>query len=75
MPKVVIDETRCKGCALCTIACTRGLIKLSEKLNKQGFFPAEISPEALKECTSCAMCAQICPDVAITVYREKKSDK
>jgi 2-oxoglutarate ferredoxin oxidoreductase subunit delta len=76
VPKVVIDEIRCKGCALCTIACPFGLIRLSEKLNKQGYFPAEISPEALLRCTSCAMCAQMCPDVAITVYREvKDSDK
>jgi 2-oxoglutarate ferredoxin oxidoreductase subunit delta len=72
VPKLVIDETRCKGCALCVQACPRNLIAVSEKINKQGFLPAQISPENLRECTSCALCAQMCPDVAITVYREGK---
>jgi len=70
--KVVIDELRCKGCALCTVACPRNLIRVSEKINKQGFLPARISPENLELCTSCALCAQMCPDVAISVFRGKK---
>jgi 2-oxoglutarate ferredoxin oxidoreductase subunit delta len=72
MSKIVIDEMRCKGCGLCTLACPKGLIRLSDKINRQGFLPAEISPELPRLCTSCALCAQVCPDVAISVYREKK---
>lgn len=72
MPKIVIDEFRCKGCALCTIACPRQLIQLSDRINRQGYIPAVITAEALDRCTSCALCAQICPDVAIAVYRPKK---
>lgn len=72
MPKIVIDELRCKGCALCTTACPQGLIKMSDKINRQGFMPAVISEEDLEKCTSCALCAQMCPDVAITVFREIK---
>ncbi|HEX9874197.1 MAG TPA: ferredoxin family protein [Deferrimonas sp.] len=71
MPKIVIDESRCKGCALCTIACPRQLLHLSDKINRQGFLPAVITAEELGRCTSCALCAQICPDVAIAVYRQK----
>jgi len=71
--KIVIDELRCKGCALCTIACPRGLITMSKTINRQGFLPAVISEEGLQQCTSCALCAQMCPDVAIAVYREIKS--
>lgn len=71
MPKIVIDESRCKGCALCTVACPNKLIHMSDKINKQGFLPARIRPENLEKCTSCALCAQMCPDVAIHVYREK----
>ena len=74
MPKVVIDESRCKGCGLCTIACARGLITLSDKLNRMGFQPAVMTPEALEACTSCTLCAQMCPDVAITIYRQVKAD-
>jgi 2-oxoglutarate ferredoxin oxidoreductase subunit delta len=70
--KVVIDEARCKGCALCTIACARSLIRLSDRLNSQGFLPALITAEALERCTCCALCAQMCPDVAITVSRPAK---
>ena len=70
--KVVIDESRCKGCALCTIACPKGLIRLSERINRQGFLPAVMAAECTRDCTSCALCAQMCPDVAITVYREEK---
>ncbi len=71
--KVVIDENRCKGCALCTIVCPKQLVKLSDTLNRQGFLPARISAKDLEACTSCALCAQMCPDVAITVYREMKA--
>jgi 2-oxoglutarate ferredoxin oxidoreductase subunit delta len=70
--KVIIDEFRCKGCALCTVACPRNLILMSDKINKLGFLPATISPESLINCTSCALCAQMCPDVAISVYRGEK---
>ncbi len=72
MPKIVIDELRCKGCALCTIVCPRDLIRMSEKINKQGFLPARIRVEDLEKCSSCTLCAQMCPDVAIHVYREQK---
>ncbi len=67
--KVVIDENRCKGCALCTVACPKHLFKLSATVNRQGFHPARISAEDLELCTSCALCAQVCPDVAITIFR------
>ena len=72
MPKIIIDELRCKGCALCTTACPFGLIRMGPKVTRQGFLPAVISAEDLERCTSCAHCALMCPDVAITVYRESK---
>ena len=70
--KVVIDEARCKGCALCTVACPHSLLRLSDRLNSQGFQPALLGAEARERCTSCALCAQLCPDVAISVFREPK---
>lgn len=73
MDKVVIDETRCKGCALCTIACPHGVLQLRRTINRQGFLPVEMIPGRQDQCTSCALCAQMCPDLAITVFREKKS--
>lgn len=67
MGRIVIDEIRCKGCALCTIACPKKLIALCDKLNNQGYYPAEARSQ--EQCTGCALCAEICPDVAITVFR------
>ena len=67
MGRIEIDETRCKGCGICTIACPKKLIAMSGKVNNQGFTPAEISSVEL--CTGCALCAEICPDLAITVFR------
>lgn len=71
--KIVINELRCKGCALCTIVCPQNLIEMSTELNRQGFLPAIISEEALQRCSGCTLCALMCPDVAIEVYREVKA--
>lgn len=67
MPKVVVREERCKGCALCTAACPKGLMALSTAINAAGYHPATCTDDAA--CISCAMCARTCPDVAIEVYR------
>jgi len=55
MAKIVIDEERCKGCELCTAACPKHIIVMSEHFNKKGYRPAkQINPE---KCTGCAFCA------------------
>ena len=69
MQKLEIDKEACKGCALCTTACPKGLIKMSlTELNNKGVHPAEITD--LDSCISCALCAIMCPDVVITVRKE-----
>lgn len=65
---LAIDEVRCKGCALCTPACPRDLLQLSERTNRSGYLAAELIPGREAECSGCALCAQVCPDVAISVY-------
>jgi 2-oxoglutarate ferredoxin oxidoreductase subunit delta len=67
MAKIEIDEVRCKGCGLCTVACPFKLILISEQVNLQGFTTVTfVNPE---RCSGCALCAEICPDVAISVFK------
>jgi len=65
---IVIDKELCKGCGYCVDACQLGLIRIEKKFNKKGFFPASFPHK--EKCTGCCMCAQMCPEVAIEVYRE-----
>ena len=67
MAKVVILENVCKGCYLCIGACPKNVLGESESLNAKGYKPAAVkNPDA---CIGCAMCATMCPDCAIEVYK------
>ncbi|MEW6685876.1 MAG: ferredoxin family protein [Candidatus Edwardsbacteria bacterium] len=67
MAEIKINEMLCKGCQLCTIACPFKCIAVSDKFSATGYYPAIfVKPEA---CTACTLCAQICPDVAIEVWK------
>jgi 2-oxoglutarate ferredoxin oxidoreductase subunit delta len=41
MSRIVIDESRCKGCGLCTTACPFDLIRIADRFNAKGYRPAE----------------------------------
>lgn len=69
MSHIVIDEVRCKGCGLCTIACPRKLVVMSDTPNSLGYTVAVFTDA--DKCTGCALCAEMCPDVAITVFKDK----
>jgi 2-oxoglutarate ferredoxin oxidoreductase subunit delta len=70
--KIVIDSERCKGCYLCIEACSRHLITVGEQINSGGYYPP--CPVTDGQCTACALCAHMCPDAAIEVYREVKEE-
>jgi NAD-dependent dihydropyrimidine dehydrogenase PreA subunit len=66
---VTIDTEECKGCGLCVVACTPGVLQLSEHLNRYGFHPAVYNGSG---CTGCGLCFFACPEPgAITVYRRR----
>jgi 2-oxoglutarate ferredoxin oxidoreductase subunit delta len=70
--RITIDKDFCKGCYLCISVCPQKVIGASDTLNQKGYYPAAFmaSGKDGKSCIACAMCATICPDVAIEVYRE-----
>jgi len=70
MPHIHIDESRCKGCGLCTLACPKKLIRLSDTPNSLGYSIAVFS--CADQCSGCTLCAEMCPDVAITVFKDKE---
>jgi 2-oxoglutarate ferredoxin oxidoreductase subunit delta len=69
---IIIDGALCKGCALCTTACPKNVIVLSERFNAKGYHPAELR-DPLGLCTGCMLCAVVCPEAAITVYRAERA--
>jgi len=68
MGKVVINIEYCKGCELCTAACAKKLLKIGAQYNRSGHYTVEYCGEE-GACTGCALCAEMCPDVAIEVWK------
>ena len=62
--KIIINSERCKGCGLCVVVCSNGVIEISEQSNTYGYYPAQGNG---KKCTGCTKCAIICPDACIKV--------
>lgn len=71
--KITIDSELCKGCKYCVLACTQGVIILEGEFNTSGYFPAKV--ENPERCTGCALCAQMCPEIAIVVWKEEDKKK
>ena len=83
MAKITINKDKCKGCLLCISFCPKGAIIAENKLNKRGVKPVKFSRTKVKassgipskagiknsECIGCTICAVICPDCCIEVYK------
>ncbi len=67
MAKVVIARDYCKSCGYCIKACPKDVLGTTGKLNR--FDYAYVEPIHPENCIGCAMCATVCPDAAIEVYR------
>jgi 2-oxoglutarate ferredoxin oxidoreductase subunit delta len=63
--RLLIDQNRCKGCALCVSVCPRSVLGMARELNAAGYHYPRV--EQADRCTGCAQCALICPDAAIEI--------
>lgn len=67
MGKVEINVEACKSCQYCVISCPKKVLAVGENVNGQGYpYVVVAAPE---NCIGCAMCAQVCPDAVIEVWR------
>ena len=63
---MTVEGAACKGCALCTAVCPKGIVEIDTgRFNSKGYHVAYCRDADL--CVACAMCAIMCPDSAITV--------
>lgn len=70
---VIIDFESCKGCGLCLEVCAPEVLRVSPKLNRMGYHPAEYIGA---NCTGCGVCFYVCPEPsAITVYKRKMESR
>ncbi len=68
MKKVVIKFNRCKGCGYCIDSCKKDCLQIDpEQRNGNGYAVAVFDQAA--GCSGCAICAEVCPDAAIEVYK------
>ncbi|MFH0827184.1 MAG: 4Fe-4S binding protein [Candidatus Omnitrophota bacterium] len=67
MAKITIDREKCKGCLLCIRFCPKGSLGIDNRLNRLGFKPVKFKKG--KMCMGCCICAVVCPDCCIEVYK------
>ena len=85
--QVQVQFLLCKSCGLCAEYCPRGLLKPATDIpadqrtgpgcptmNPAGHVVyAVYDPEG--KCNGCGLCATVCPEGAIAVYRRKKGSR
>ncbi len=68
---LAIAIERCKGCELCVTACPHHVLELDQSVvNVLGYHPVRLIDPA--GCTSCVLCARVCPDAVFTVFAPRK---
>ncbi|MEM2924178.1 MAG: 4Fe-4S binding protein [Methanocellales archaeon] len=62
---IEINKNFCKGCQICVHFCPRDVFKISNELNRLGYY--FIYPAAPEKCIHCGICEKYCPDFAIKI--------
>jgi 2-oxoglutarate ferredoxin oxidoreductase subunit delta len=65
---ITVSGELCKECGLCIEFCAKNCIAAGTDYNARGYRPVLLADG--ERCTGCAVCAIMCPEVAIEVYRE-----
>jgi 2-oxoglutarate ferredoxin oxidoreductase subunit delta len=68
--EIVINQELCKGCGYCVKFCSRGCIIIGDKFNAQGYPVAQFTQ--VENCTACEVCAWMCPESVIEVYKYQR---
>lgn len=64
---VLVAVERCKGCGLCIDVCAPNALALdTAHVNAMGHHPVVLVDAGA--CTSCAKCARMCPDAALSIF-------
>ena len=66
--RIEIEAELCKDCGLCIITCKHALIRKGTNYNVKSYLHVEFV-DSDKKCNACTLCAIVCPEVAIEVYR------
>ncbi len=68
--EIEIEEALCRSCGYCVKFCTKSCLEIKSKISESGHLvPEVIAPE---KCIGCAVCADMCPEFAIWVYKLKE---
>ena len=57
---------------MCVLACPKHNLALGKDYNAQGY--AYVTFNSDGKCTGCAFCAELCPDMALRVYKRSVRD-
>lgn len=67
MAKTEVVAERCKSCGYCIKFCPKKVLALGTSVNSKGYeYVTAANPQ---DCIGCCICARVCPDGAIEVYK------
>lgn len=59
MPTLKLHAENCKSCGYCVFTCPKSALKLSGRLNGEGYDYVACDAD---KCVQCGLCHTVCPD-------------